>query len=372
MLNILRLIAFISFFLASNTALAQANNKLPPDWFKVGNGQYEFKTELEVPCQTEESGFCPNPELAQKGWVIARYKSRHAGGFDRGTPSLLMVYVPPGEPVNGQADTTHRWLNFALPADTGALEYQATPRAPIPRAHGANDPRTFTMVSLTPGNPGTVHFNMFRRSGSSNAYTARTDPVGVERGCYKCHPNGLRAIAPWGYNVTDHDRSLSAELGGGTRLGQANWDRVKKINDAMERAGRGAVQWEEGFVPANITKLVGSISDEAYDRRTKEYIEACAKRKPVHELYDIFRRAPGKGNVYKQDANFDLNWEDVAAAMECAGCHDHDTRGAITDRIGQDQIDFKILVDQTMPPGVELDINHRIALVNCLHTEVGR
>ena len=64
------------------------------------------------------------------------------------------------------------------------------------------------------------------------------------------------------------------------------------------------------------------------------------------------------------------------------GVPDWGTQGAITDGTRETQILFKVLVDQSMPEGQlvdpiggdtwsnSLDVDHRIALVNCLFEEV--
>ena len=71
--------------------------------------------------------------------------------------------------------------------------------------------------------------------------------------------------------------------------------------------------------------------------------------------------------------------------MNCASCHNNRSRGALNELTDYAQIDFKILVDQSMPLGAhvnplengdaqseatdELTADERIALANCLEEE---
>ena len=384
--------------LGGGTAIAETDpNFLPPDFFKKPDGSYFFNPALEKPCPTTQnrSGFCPN-EAADlpTGWVMARYKSRHAGGFDSGTASLLMVYVPPGAPVNGVPDNTHRWLNFALPTDPTTIDPETnqpldslpTPRNPIPTDYSSGGPRTFTMVSATvvEGQPTTVHFNKFYRGGNNDAHTPDSYPNSVS-GCYSCHPNGLRAISPLGFHV-DAKEAANPNL----MLDKSAWQAVQKINKAMDDVAGGAVvNWDQGFVPkvSYPTKRYGPSDSPG---RTPEFIQSCAKGPNMPTSYritDIFGRAPGRKNIYTMDPDAVIDSQKIIDAMDCESCHNHETRGALTQGTSADQINFKILVDQSMPAGYltnpysrtpsvpyknKLDVNHRIALANCLRAEFER
>ena len=76
--------------------------------------------------------------------------------------------------------------------------------------------------------------------------------------------------------------------------------------------------------------------------------------------------------------------------MNCASCHDNVIRGGINHTMDMSQVDFKILVDQSMPAGAhinpldtvdgvpgsssnpvhdELTGDERIALANCVEAE---
>ena len=64
------------------------------------------------------------------GWPSVRYKSRHSGGFDLKTPSLLLIYVA-GDKVKPPVPYD-RWVNFTLPADTGEQALNPLPQAALP------------------------------------------------------------------------------------------------------------------------------------------------------------------------------------------------------------------------------------------------
>jgi hypothetical protein len=385
----------------SGSAFAQAgvpNERLPPDWFKSADGTgWIFSPALERPCQSR-SGFCPNYQSAENpngkvpaNWVMARYKSRHAGGFDPGTASLLMVYIPPGSPVNGQVDNVHRWLNFALPATQYRDTADVTPRVPIPATYTDGMPRTFTMVSVTEGtgsSQSTVHFQKFHRYGDNEVYTLEGESS-VQTQCYGCHPNGLRAISPAGYHVNAAEAADPSQM-----LEENVWHDVQKINEAMNKvAHRKVFKWDQSFVPKTSYRYVVGPSSPA-NERTKEMIlgadgrSGCAYARTSYNLTDIFGRAPGMGpsNRPTMQNGLPIDWEKVRDNMDCEQCHNHYSRGAITEGTGFDQISFKIMVDRSMPDGQltspysntehrfedALNINERIALNNCLREELER
>lgn len=342
-----------------------------------------------------------------KGWLAVRYKSRHAGGFDPATPSLLMVYVP-GDKVDPPV-SFDRWLNFALPPDEKAHELNPTPQQPVPNAasyaaeaqvNGPELPRTFTMVSLEkPANglAAQVFFQKFERTGYGSPLFTPEKTSSVQS-CYACHPNGLRAISPLGYHVRAGEASLPTEA----------WQTVRAINDAMEDgANSKLVSWREASADGGAVKpllrpksywpIVGPARPFNKISRTKEFImggttndgrvlPGCYKAQPRIDVTDIFDRPPGRGNIFKLNDTPTVDWEKIASAMNCESCHNNRGRGAITSRINFDQVAFKILVDQSMPFGMhenpldqsgdkaqvidELTPDERIALTNCLDAEI--
>lgn len=377
---------------------ANTPQKLPPKELLAPNAQ---GLEYIIPTNIEE--------IAQsKGWIYARYKSRHAGGFDSSTPSLMMVYVP-GE-LADPAVTFDRWLNFALPADKGDDALNPLPQAKWPTLadyaaessnNGPSLPRTFTMVSLehpTDTEPARVFFQKFRREGyGSPIYTPESNSSVT--GCYSCHPNGLRAISPLGYHVRAGEKQLPEEV----------WHNVTAINDAMDDiALNRVVSWGSATDANGQTKpllrpeghfpIIGQSKPQNGFTRTQAFImggtlpdgsvtPGCYKQRPQVSVRDIFSRDPGKDNVYtlSADAVSNIDWKKVAGSMKCQNCHNNRSRGALNDEHGFSQIDFKILVDQSMPLGAHrnpldqgspdapvvdtLTPDERIALANCLQAE---
>lgn len=334
---------------------------------------------------------------ADHEWPAVRYKSRHAGGFDSQTPSLLMVYVP-GDKVNPPV-SYDRWLNFPLPADVGADEMTPSPQAHVPtwqdyaseESGGRSLPRTFTMVTLEKkqaGKPAQVYFQMFNR-GTTGSPKFRPQSNSNVTSCYSCHPNGLRAISPLGFHVRDGERALPTEA----------WLNVKLINSAMDTGGgNSSVSWREAAVadtttgeklpllrPKGIGPTFGPMIPLNATGRTQEFINSCYNTRTTVRVLDIFGRAPGRNNIYKLSQHPSIRWEKVRDSMRCSSCHNNSTRGALNEETDLSQVDFKILVDQSMPLGAhqnpldqddptmpvidDLTGDERIALANCLRAE---
>lgn len=341
-----------------------------------------------------------------KGWTSVRYKSRHAGGFDPGTPNLLMVYVP-GDKVNPPVPFD-RWLNFPLPIDddepAASVPQKPRPKFGPPRREEyelPNDfPGTFTMVSqdrATADKPSNVYFQMFRRDSGSAAFSAG-GAVDLA-GCVSCHPNGLRAISPLGYHVRK----------GEERLPDEDWKAVELINRKMiEGAGFKAALWGAGGTPglrkplyrAERGPTMGPTVPVNGISRTKAFIlggvingqqiDGCYKRASSIAVRDIFGRKPG---IYKDHSEFSLsetpviNADKVIAAMNCESCHANGQRWPLNqdNQSAIAQVRFKVLVDQSMPLGLHLNpfepgndtgeavdqltADERFALMNCLEAE---
>lgn len=343
---------------------------------------------------------------AAREWPAVRYKSRHAGGFDPETPSLLMVYVP-GDKVEPPVPYD-RWLNFALPRDQGAEALIPEPQAPISsaddyaaeRSGGPQLPRTFTMVSLKRARtdaPAEVFFQKFYRSQLGSPFFV-PEPSADLKTCIGCHPNGLRAIAPLGYHVKPGEMQLTEEARQSVAL----------INKAMlEAAGNKPVTWREVQTASGEKKKL--LSPEGYGpfvgplqalnglSRSREFIlggrlpdgsetAGCYRSRSTVDVRDIFGRAPGASSIYRLSSSPSIRWEKVRDAMKCSACHNNVSRGALNSLTRWDQVDFKILVDRSMPFGYHgdpldegslssrdsLTLDERIALANCLKEEFAR
>ncbi len=384
---------------SADGSIAQSPERLPPKEFLApgGNG-----LQWVIPPNVEEIA-------RANGWPVVRYKSRHAGGFDPETPNLLMVYVP-GSTLS-PAVNYDQWLNFATPKDGNADGLTPAPQAPLAQDEdfdqghnfGAGMPRVFTMVSLDRpqnGKPGQVYFQMFDRESQGPKFNPRSNS-GVTS-CVSCHPNGLRAISPLGLHVRASEAQLPVE----------DWFAAKVINDSMDTAAnKKAVSWRSGkvngvmkpfFNAADQGPIMG-LETPLNDKftRSKAFImggtlpngqtaAGCFKRRNTVSVRDIFGRAPGANNVYTLSANPSIRWDKVRDSMKCATCHNNVDRGGLNNTMDMSQVDFKILVDQSMPDGMhvnpldtvdgvpgsadspvkdQLTADERIALANCVAAE---
>ncbi len=354
-----------------------------------------------------------------KNWPVVRYKSRHSGGFDFHTPSLMMVRVPGDQlspPVNYD-----RYINFPIPADDEAEAMNPIPqKTPLLSAtelsgyeYTPSTPSTFSIIAVTRATPekkSEVYFQRYQRS----AQRWRPEPPEDLRGCYTCHPNGLRAISPLGYHVRKLENGKNER-----QMPPEEWLKVREMNESMESAAGGQVVDWRGvkeaamqrpfLVPEAIGPILGltvpllrlPIKREGETEqilpltRQKEFImggvlngvtyPGCYKNREEVSVRDMFGRAPGLNNVYRLTQEPAVRWQVVRDAMNCASCHGNTGRGALNTRTESSLIDFKILVDQSMPHGYHLNPmdrgspnapvmdrlnpNERIALANCLKVE---
>ncbi len=179
-------------------------------------------------------------------------------------------------------------------------------------------------------------------------------------------------------------------------MNEADWKTVQLINDAMVKAAaQKTVSWREAPVstgssqrkpllnPAAFGPQVGPLVPLNGRSRTVDFINQCAQRRRSIDLRDIFGRAPGRGNVYRLSSRPQIDANKILRFMSCSGCHGNASRGALNSLTDWAQIDFKILVDQSMPLGAHknplesstgevqdlLTPDERIALANCLQAE---
>jgi hypothetical protein len=399
----------------------ELNMRRPPDVFfaKDANGQPKPDTYQLF----QESPYKDAETIAKEnGWPYVRYKSRHSGGFDSETPSLLMIRVP-GEKRVPPVDYD-QYINIALPADEedksqllSSDKVNPIPRAAIPGPEdykveangGARNPKVFTIMTVkkaTSDQPASIFFNLFSREGST--FTAQ--PPEALRACYSCHPNGMRAISPLGFHVNQ------SQATGGQMMEGDMWKRVQEMNASMNLNQKfrlpdfGKVRDAANHVhpavnpnsfgpvygpvrPLDHKMEIGADGKKrlVYPTRTKDYIvgadgqSGCANSRTSINVGDIFRRAPGRDNLYVRKEGMPVDWQKVKKAMNCASCHNNQVHGALTAFTDPGTLEFKILVDQSMPVGAhqnpldqgdsahavgeQLNLNERIALVNCLEGE---
>lgn len=360
----------------------------------------------------------------EKGWPMVRYKSRMSGGFDD-TTSLLMIRVPGNKltpPVNYD-----QYVNIPIPAEpndrSGPLDQvKAIPEKKLPSPDEYRNPNTnyslgstVTVVTVEKkdGNkPGKVYFTFYRRYGEQ--YFRRDSNPSVRSACYSCHPNGVRAISPYGYHVRDseHARGLTKpehewlatqemnnSMNQNNGFEMVDWGKVRdpsgKLRPLLNPAGMGPVVGPIHPLNKKVTTGPDGHPQTVYPSRTKEFIvgedgnHGCARSggylsaTNVIRLPDINGRGgPGRANVFTLTDNPPINWQKVRDQMSCASCHNNRIRGSLNMNTSFNEIAFKILVDQSMPAGAHVDPsagnghvhddlnpNERIALVNCLRQE---
>jgi hypothetical protein len=353
----------------------------------------------------------------ERGWPVVRYKSRHSGGFEKTTASLLMIRVP-GDKLSPPKDYD-QYINIGLPADPedyvegGKIDPIPKGRIPTEEDYKTKSglPTIWTIVTVQrpKGNrPPRVFFDLFKRQAGSPDYVENYTPS-VRSTCYECHPNGIREISPLGYGLRESD------VKDGKAMPPEQWKAVQEMNASMEHnTGFKMQDWGtytrngrteklidpegEGPVVGPVKPLTRKIITRPdgtkvieYPTRTREFImgengeAGCATGQTEWDLTDIFGRPPGKTNIYRLTDSPAINWRKVRDAMSCASCHNNRIRGSLNAGTRFSEIAFKILVDRSMPLGRhhnplqqgddakdvvdELNDNERIALASCLYAE---
>lgn len=369
----------------------------------------------------------------EKGWPMVRYKTRMSGGFDS-TTSLLMIRVP-GNKLTPPVDYD-QYVNIPIPRDPADEEgpidqVKSVPQHKFPGPDDYRDPNkaiwmpsTVTVVTVEKkeGNkPAKVYFTAYHRENAGSFTLFRTPQLNKLE-CYSCHPNGVRAISPYGYNVRE------AELAHGIMKPEAEWIATQEMNNSMNRNnGFGIVDWGKVKDPsgklhpvlntAAMGPALGPIHPlnhkvitgedgrpkTIYPTRTKEFIVGedgkggCSRNFSWtsnwtnNRAYGLqgnqislrdHRNGPSMANVFTMTDNPPINWEKVRDQMNCASCHNNRIRGSLNEQTSFTEVAFKILVDQSMPVGAhstspagngsvhdDLNPNERIALTNCLKAE---
>lgn len=342
------------------------------------------------------------------GWPAVKYKSRHSGGFDRQTSSLLMIEVP-GASLNPPV-TYDRFINIALPKDDhdDATEPSPQKSMPDPKVLEADArgtyPTTTTMVTVDRSKTGPNKI-LFQRYYRNKQFYSPATGEDVSNQCLSCHSSGLRPISPLGYGVDENEKQLS----------EADWGIVNKINTDMTSLSGGKMDWgkvktRDGHVisavdPNRYGAIIGPavpltkniVFDKngkqtvTYPTRTEDYImgkkgmPGCATKYSHISLIDIFNREPGRKNIYEFTSYPPVSWRKVAEAMNCQSCHNGNYRGVLNAKTDMGMVKYKILVDKAMPDGMhmnplqnggpnksvtdDLNLNERIALANCLESE---
>jgi len=327
-------------------AIAQAGSfKSPKDlpeefWVKDANGEVSM-TKIRFPKDIIRIA-------KEKGWPATPYRTRSTGGFEFG--GNLFVVVVPGE----KRDVA---LQVELPP--GGDHNDPMPElGPNGEVQGRN---TLTMIAVdkTHGHNSQAQLRKtFRASGAEDVYNWPETPA---TGCMSCHANPFRPISPVGYRTLNgEERFMTPEhkadvdaVNHVLNQDYSTWQGIEKDGHKIH-AGRTLDEQPVGWAPPDSPT------------RKQDYIEKCA------ENLQSFTYSGFGGNQIevKPDPNLSVNWKKIRTGMACYSCHNGDMRGTLgVNSFGREEIQFKLLVDRSVPEGMDLNINERLAIYKCLYKE---
>ncbi|WP_413289409.1 hypothetical protein [Bdellovibrio sp. HCB337] len=285
-----------------------------------------------------------------KGWKAVGYKTRGTGGFDS-APNLSIVAIPGRE--------KDIFLQISPPPDRNRRETRDNPYpASKDFTHGQD---TLTIISVDKTKkPPVAQLRLLRYDDQSGGYKwhsgTRTES------CTQCHTTPLRSISPRGYLVTNgteqrmkpEDERMVTEINDMMLVPGLTWGKAKATDGSEIRRGpRDEVQ-PYGWAPP------GSRT------RKPDFLKACATTNTQQSYQSLDRDYTFQTTMSDPTK---INHRKVGQTMNCVQCHDGSVRGYLHENFSFDEIKFKILVDRSMPPGLSLTMDERMALVNCLQAE---
>ena len=390
-------------------SLFPPSQKSPPNVFKGPPGSPPGSVQIPPNIEDLIKGTAQPPQgtgeqVDYKKWKVAKYKSRSTGGFDLGdvgpgnksTESLMLIYVP------GDSSTPKlnfdRWINIGLTSDFDADRFKPEPQKSIPdpakyATDGDSLPETLTMLTLQKPNPATgakarILFQNFNRPDSAQPYYTGSPTTPNHNGqnvqqCTFCHSNGMRAISPLGYfppgtqapTLNDGNKWMAPDgTASGTPVPQLPSTTQAVISDMNNiMSSYGPVDWGTNKDSDGKTRTFydayaagASLGPMNPARpRDDEFLNRCMNLRPSF-TYSSIRGVETK--IERNGALPDKNR--VKAAMNCAMCHGT-MRSPIGRALSRTEVEFKILVDRSMPlgSGASLTDADRLALVSCLYEE---
>lgn len=232
---------------------------------------------------------------------------------------------------------------------------------PKPFNHDISDAQnTLTVITVDKTqDPPVGQMRKMHRSGDRGGY--QWNNTIANSSCTECHSLPLKPIAPLGYKVVN---------GKEKRMSPEQEAQVEAMNYLLKQpVSWGAVKVgdkEKRLGPAQDSYPFGWGKEDSHTRQD-EFLKACAS-KPAAYSYSGF----GGYRVNVQQKNPEsINYRKVAEAMRCTECHDNANRGILHERFSRNELEFKILIDKSMPPNATLTDDERIALFNCLKAEQG-
>jgi hypothetical protein len=374
--------------------------KLPDAFYKAG------QPGIHVPDNIDE--------LAQKNhWVTVDFKTRGQGGFDESTSSLKIIEIP-GKSLN-PPQKVNWYIQWALKQPPGT-----DPNDPVPSSK-EDSKGQFAAIAVYHRPDGKVtpfYYNIDDGGGleprmhggleaTSNDGCHDASGDDCSESCLDCHMNGLREISPKGYYSVAGEKRLDPVRR--AFVDQINEDMetetlgvdnkgnpiLHKINHGYFVKGMGnTVFYTDGHGPAfgdkfaadpSLIQMLGTPAT-----RTKDFIlgkppgTGCAFEKKSFKFADALGR-PGNGRDFQMSDKPNIDFKKVAAAMNCSRCHDGSARSSLDNfNTTSDTLVTKVLLDDSMPigtltttqwikgllgHGTAMNIDERIALVNCLRAE---
>lgn len=329
----------------------KAANALPKEFLKKGkNG----KDEVVIPKDIQK--------LAKtKGWLTASYKTRSTGGFDN--PPNLFIMVIPSKNVDIILQTSPHPVASENPLN------------PTPKSDVSNSQNVLTIITVDKTKtPPVGQMRLLSRMDMNEAMEARYSgrPIPKESGgftwnneihtqeCMQCHTGPLRPISPIGYKTLNgNEQAMTPEQS----------KNIDAINGVLEQPVTwGTIKYGGTVVrlgPELDSQPTGWAPDDSVTR-TEDFLKRCANVGSM-EYYDSFNPAYKVKVTQKNPPN--INYETLANAMSCVECHDNKTHGALHSGFSPSEIQFKILVDKSMPRNAVLTDDERVALVSCLSAE---
>ncbi len=292
-------------------------------------------------------------ELAKtRGWKVLDYKTRSSGGFDS-SPNLVMIVLP-----NHPKPNQDVFLQISPAADADHPSNGADPK-PNPRSTNGLDVLTVITSDKTL-NPPVGQLRLFQGDNRSNPEKDALYPWNNDlrsNSCTRCHTVPLRAISPRGYGFINWEKPMSPE----------DQALTKEINDLMH------VQNFSWGADSQGQPLGVRPDSQPYGwspaPRKDDFIKNCFEQRPSPHDYFGFN-----GYTVRTEKSISAELsagsiQKIKNAMNCVSCHDGKIRGSLHKGFSFKEIEFKVLIDRSMPPAASLGTDERLTLLQCLKEE---
>lgn len=322
--------------------------------------QYVLKSTDDLPKEfVPKKDFVKFPEnileVAEKnGWKAVGYKTRSTGGFDK-PPNLSIVAIP------GRDRDIYLQISPPPPKDVRSTKDESQ----VDKKQFSHGQDVLTIISVDKTKkPPLGELKLFKFDKEQGAYRWQTDAT-FTRQCIECHSTPLRLLSPRGYRVTN---------GGEKRLSPEEEAKITEINEMMliEGVSWGHSKVDGRTVPRgpNLDSFPLGWAPPLSETRKEQFLRDCANKSGPSGL--SYAGLDNNYFVAFKPSKFppEINFSKLAQAMNCTQCHNNSARGVLHSKFSMQEIKFKILVDRSMPPGADLNIDERIALFNCLESEI--